>query len=106
MIPDGFDRELLRRITADNEPLAEELVDMLIADLPSQRTQLLEAQTHEELARVTHNLAGGAAYCGASHLKQHCIELENSLLQQGCHRDEQLQAVLDEIDYLLRRGGA
>lgn len=83
MIPIGFDKTVLLRVTAGDEALALEMVQLLMNDLPHQREQILAASargSRHELARLAHSLAGGAAYCGALELKRRCLELENCSL--------------------------
>ena len=105
MIPIGFDKTVLMRVTAGDEALALEMVELLMNDLPRQREQILAASargSRHELARLAHSLAGGAAYCGALELKRRCLELENCLL--GAHAFEvgrPENEVLDEIERLL-----
>jgi|GEM_PF-2474059 len=74
------DKVLARRISGDREALAEEMMALLIADLPRYRRQLNVAWQHhgaEQLAEISHRLGGGCRYCGAPQLAAACDKLEN-----------------------------
>ncbi|MDF3917623.1 response regulator [Salinicola salarius] len=74
------DKAQARRINGDREVLAEEMLALLIADLPRYRRELNAAWHHrdtEQLAEIAHQLGGGCCYCGALQLAAACETLES-----------------------------
>ena len=66
------------RFAAGDPQLAEELLEMLLSELPERQQKIagaLEAQDIDTIAAQAHKLAGGTAYCGVPALKQACDEL-------------------------------
>lgn len=74
------DKAQARRINGDREVLAEEMLVLLMADLPRYRRELNAAWQHrdtEQLAEIAHQLGGGCCYCGALQLAAACETLES-----------------------------
>lgn len=100
----GFDPDLLKRVTDGDRALADELVTMLIAELPQHRRDIAAAVAEADLARVarlTHKLSGGAAYCGATALKAASDALEvaasNNDVGSVLSRSEHLRKEIDRL---------
>lgn len=68
---------------ANNSPdLAENLLKMLVNDLPATQKNLMalyEQQDHENLRKEVHKLHGGCCYCGVPRLKAAAAALETAL---------------------------
>jgi len=76
--PPVIDRAAAIAIAGGQAALADELLEMLLAELPEQQGQIaagLAAGDLAEVAEVAHKLAGGAAYCGATALERAAREL-------------------------------
>lgn len=101
----GFDTATLLRITGGNTSLAEELVSMLLRELPTHRANIHHAYDAGDLhsiAEISHTLYGGSAYCGAMSLKSLSGKLET--LAKSGKKQSIGQAIADidaEIDRLL-----
>ena len=105
----GFDSEALIRITGGNTSLAEELIAMLLTELPAHKADLHNAHAEnnlEQVATVSHTLCGGAAYCGALRLKELSGTLEHAARAGDKNRiDAALVALDTEIEQLLASAG-
>ncbi len=101
----GFDSEALIRITGGNTSLAEELVNMLLNELPTRKADIHGALQEDDLDRlvaVSHTLCGGAAYCGALRLKDLSRILEEAANGGDKNRISTAVRELDtEIGHLL-----
>ena len=101
----GFDSETLMRVTGGDPTLAEELIDMLLSQLPEQHANIHRAFDEEDLktlAVVSHTICGGAAYAGALALRCYSGELEDAANTGEKMRIGTALAKLDqEIDRLL-----
>ncbi len=78
--------------------IADEMYQMLIKELNSQRPRLQslwDNQQHQELLQLVHKLNGSASYCGLTSLQKAAQTLETTLKQK------QLNQVSDELDKLL-----
>lgn len=107
--PAGFDSEALTRITGGNTSLAEELITMLLIELPDHKADLQSAHAEnnlEQVAAVSHTLCGGAAYCGALRLKELSRTLEDAARTGNENRiDTALIELETEIEQLLASAG-
>lgn len=66
------DPELRLRLAGGDRTLAEELLQMLVSELPNQRRNINQAfleHDEERLATEVHTLCGSAAYCGVPALE-------------------------------------
>ncbi len=82
-VPIDFNR--LKKLTDNNQPLANELLDMFVTELPSMKNAIHDAfkNNHlDELQRVIHKLHGSCCYCAANKLQRLAQEAE-SQLQRG-----------------------
>ena len=103
MIRPGFDSDTLMRITGGDLTLAEELIDMLLSELPGQRANLHRAFDEEDLktlASVSHTMCGGAAYAGALGLKTLSRELEAAA---NTGEKMRIGAAMTELDQEIER---
>ena len=101
----GFDTATLLRITGGNTSLAEELIGMLLHELPKHRAEIHRAYDAGDLVRLAehaHTLYGGCAYCGALSLKSLSGALEHLAKSDAQQHIKQAIAALDtEIDRVL-----
>jgi signal transduction histidine kinase/DNA-binding response OmpR family regulator len=77
----AIDRTSALRAAGARETLANELLGLLLADIRVQRARLVDAVGARDLAQaaeIAHNLAGGAAYCGALVLEEILRDLEET----------------------------
>jgi len=80
----AYDRALALHQVGGNEAIADELIGMMIAELPDQRAAMrtaLEAGRFEALREVVHRIHGSASCCGTPAIKQACQTLESALLR-------------------------
>ncbi len=76
------DTSLFSTITGGNIPLAYELLDLLVAQLPEQLNQInsfIEFKNFIDAKSLAHKIQGGASYCGAVSLKNSAADLEDAL---------------------------
>lgn len=98
--------QALQRV-AGNESLADELLAILIKELPEYRhsmQQELDKANKEELRKVIHKMHGGLRYVGApallevaSYTDQHLFELSDKQLK------EKISHIFDEIDRVIKK---
>ena len=77
-----IDFDLSLNLANQNKDLADELLQMLINDLPNTKDEsikLMDKQELENLKHVVHKLHGSCCYCGVPKLKQATNILESSL---------------------------
>ena len=95
------------RIAHGDATLAHEMLELLIADLPSQRTALQTAWEEGDWPRVqadVHRIVGSASCCGVPALKRAAEALENSL-QSGFTEEAEADAerLFEEMNRLIAR---
>ncbi|GHB08283.1 response regulator [Salinicola rhizosphaerae] len=103
------DRQASRKVTGDREALAEEMRNLLIAELPNSRRQLYAAwqrRDREALQNAVHQLHGGCRYCGVPQLTAACETLERFCQTAGADAGmstcrEPLRDVISACDRLL-----
>ena len=105
--PFVLDKNKALQIVSGNEALAEELLAMLVKELPGYKDSMqkeLDNGNKEELRKIVHKLHGGLRYVGApalleitSHTDQHLFELSDEQLR------ESLIQISDEIDRVLEK---
>jgi len=100
-----YNRQESIELAGGNETLADELLPMLINDLPAQRKNLLKTHASgnfTELKILIHKLHGGTKYCGVPALRHAASSLENIIdTRQTSQIDCAIQQVIDAIDELL-----
>jgi HPt (histidine-containing phosphotransfer) domain-containing protein len=100
-----YDRDKAVSIAGNNPSIADELLDLLIQELPLQLEYLRLAYAKGELEllrQTTHQLHGSASYCAASALKAATLELEVAIVEaQGDLIPKAFDQVLKEIHRLL-----
>lgn len=77
----AVDEDALHKLTGGNTRLAQELLDMLLTELPAHRKRIHEAYHQAEmdvLAVQAHTLRGAAAYCAATALQRASETLEQA----------------------------
>lgn len=100
-----IDKETALKLAGNNPQLADDLLSMLIQQLPNDLTNIEQAyqqSNYTELSQRLHKLRGGVAYCGLPRLKILLSEMEIQLKQNQTntfhHLFKQLQA---EVSLLL-----
>ncbi len=84
-VSDACPSALCNTITSDNRVLADELLDMLLAELPAQRQTMERAYLANDMLALqiqVHRLHGSASYCNVPQLKDSAAALESALLKQ------------------------
>ncbi len=101
--PPLLDQGLALRQAAGKPELAQEMLSLLLTQLPELQRLLAAADpsSGETLLAAIHKFAGGAAYCGIPRVQTHCHALEGAL-RQGLS-PEALEPELLELQDLLER---
>ena len=79
-----YDKQLALKSTGNNEALAKNFVEKLLAELDEQTPilqTLFDEKAYSALKELVHKLHGSAAYCGVPELKNAELTLENLLIQ-------------------------
>ncbi|MFW2373740.1 MAG: response regulator [Gammaproteobacteria bacterium] len=106
-----YDPDEATSLAGGNSQLAEELLGMLIKELPEHKSRI-ELARHEndisQLKQVTHKLHGATSYCGVPMLRIRARELENLIDTQQVddlddHYNDLLTAIDELIDYHQQR---
>ena len=102
-----LDKQLALKRSAGNEKLADDLLEMLVNELPNYKTNIknkLAEGNKEELRQIIHKLHGGLRYVGApaliaivSSTDYELFELKNAQLQQN------IEQIYFEIDRVLEQ---
>mgnify|MGYP001812257747 CR=1 FL=1 len=105
--PDGpvaYDRALALHQVGGNPAIADELIGMMMAELPSQKAAMSAAVTaadHQALRQLAHRIHGSASCCGTPAIKQASAALEAAILQgdqaQAPELHDALQAAIDGL---------
>lgn len=102
-----IDRDLALERAGGNAQLAAELFDMLVQELPQQRTAIesaLAASDYTALRHQVHKLNGSATYCGVPALKVAADSLETHLKRgETAYAASGVSAVVKEIERILRQ---
>jgi len=100
----AYDRALALHQVGGNPAIADELIGMMLAELPSQKTAMsvaFLAADHEVLRQVAHRVHGSASCCGTPAIKQASAALEAAILQgdltQLTELHENLQSAIDGL---------
>ncbi|MCW9047162.1 MAG: ATP-binding protein [Gammaproteobacteria bacterium] len=100
-----FNAKLGVDLAGGNEQLANELLPMLISELPAHRENLLKAKKEnitEDLKKHIHKLHGGTKYCGVPDLLASSANFEHIIdLKEYDKIDTGLERVINSIDNLL-----
>jgi HPt (histidine-containing phosphotransfer) domain-containing protein len=92
-----YDRNQAIGIAGDNPSIADELLSLMLQELPMQieRLELAYADGElEELRRIAHQLHGSASYCAACALKAATLDLEAAILES---RNDRVPAAFDRL---------
>lgn len=98
-----YDREASVRLAGGNEQIADDLLAMLLAELPQQQRGLQEAFREgnmEELGRIAHKLHGSTCYCGVPALRAAAARLDACAATAD---RETIAAALDQLDQEITR---
>ena len=102
-----IDTELGLSLANNKADLAENLLKMLVDELPATKKSLLaiyKQQDYEALHKEVHKLHGGCCYCGVPRLKTAAASLETAL-KNGNTESEKIaplfEALTFEIDQVL-----
>ena len=80
----AYDRALALHQVGGNPAIADELIGMMLAELPSQKSAMSVAfldADHQALRQVAHRVHGSASCCGTPAIKQASAALEAAILQ-------------------------
>ncbi|WP_426417301.1 ATP-binding protein [Aestuariirhabdus sp. LZHN29] len=92
------------RLAAGKEDLAEEMLQMLLDNLPQDRQQIEQQYSQgqlPELLETVHKLHGATRYCGVPLLRQACHEMESGL-KLNSHTDS-IELLRPPCEELLRQ---
>jgi len=101
-----YNRQQSIELAGGNERLANELLPMLVNDLPAQHEKIQQAYAKQDMSALkthVHKLHGGTQYCGVPALRQAAAKLEQvidqqqqQLLERGMRQlGKQIEALLD-----------
>lgn len=101
----SFDWQESLKLSNCNNALAEEILAMFAADLPTFKADILRAYQLNDLEKLSgfiHKLHGGCCYCGVPRLKQILIDMQNAINNHQFTQLSQLMNTFDlEIDQVL-----
>ncbi len=98
-----LDKNKALKVVAGNESLADELLAMLVKELPDYKRliqQQLDAGNKEEVRKVIHKLNGGLRYVGAPALLEITSDTDQYLFELS---NQQLTANILQIFYEIDR---
>lgn len=100
-----IDREASLKLAGNNQALADDLLALLIKNLPADLATIQAAYTahnEAELKKLLHKLRGGVAYCGLPRLKSILMSTEASIKDgKPENLGAQLKQLNDEVALLL-----
>ncbi|MCP4040454.1 MAG: hypothetical protein GY731_00665, partial [Gammaproteobacteria bacterium] len=103
-----YDREGALKVTGGKEDIADEMWNMLLAELPEYQERFADHNfraDRDKLREQAHKLRGAASYCGVSALAMAVGALEKSIKKDQDGDVELLVArVMEEIDRVLAVG--
>ncbi|MCW8955889.1 MAG: Hpt domain-containing protein, partial [Gammaproteobacteria bacterium] len=105
--PPIYDPDEASSLAGGNPQLANELLGMLIKELPEHKLKIEQARNETDmtqLKQVTHKLHGATSYCGVPMLRSRARDLENSIDNQlldklEAHYNDLITAIDELIDY-------
>jgi HPt (histidine-containing phosphotransfer) domain-containing protein len=100
-----YDRELALTQVGGNPKIADELLEMMLRELPGQRIAMagaVESGQLDQLRSIVHCVRGAASCCGTPGVAETSGALEYAL-KLGAESDipELLEALFDEIESLV-----
>lgn len=102
-----IDKDLALQRAGGNAQLAAELFNMLLQELPQQRSAIeaaLAAGDYPSLQHLVHKLNGSATYCGVPALKAAADSLESNLKRgETTHAASGVAIIIEEIERILRQ---
>ncbi len=100
-----YNRQQSIELAGGNESLANELLPMLVNDLPAQQEKIQQAYAKQDMSALkthVHKLHGGTQYCGVPALRDAAARLEQIIDRQQAQQLEPGMRQLDkQIDALL-----
>lgn len=104
-----YDRELALAQVGGNPNTADELLDMMLRELPAQRlamSKAVDAGQMDQLKAIVHRIRGAASCCGTPGIAETSSALEFAI-KLGADDDVPylLGALLDEIESLIEDQG-
>ncbi len=101
----AYDKTEGIQLAGGNEQLANELLTMLIKELPDHKQKLKTAKTNndlEQLKKHIHKLHGATSYCGVPLLRTAARDLEEAIDKKNFQNlDACYEQVIDRLDELL-----
>lgn len=94
-----IDWDLGTELADNKKDLAEEMLALLVKNLPTDMKEIKEAyqnRQYEELLKQVHKLHGAVCYCGVTRLKQAIATLEGALKQ---HKLDELNALFLNFEF-------
>ena len=85
-----YDKQSAITLAGGNQQLAEELLNMLVTELPQHKSNIEQAYKNmdfDELRNCVHKLHGGAKYCAANELTKSTGKLENLVIENKTRDD-------------------
>ena len=99
-----IDWSLSLKLANDNEELAKEMLSMLIATLPEEKSLIMDAVSKNDIATlkmVVHRLHGGCCYCGVPRLKTVVKNFETLLKTTNIINQQIYSELLTILDLML-----
>lgn len=100
----AIDWDLGIKLAGNKRAIAEEMIALLIKNLPHDLDQIKlakAASNNKELLRLIHKLHGALCYCGTPRLKQATIHLETALKNQIENIDDLFFIFEKEVNAIL-----
>ncbi len=100
-----YDEEEAVKLAGGNQQLAEELLGMLIKEIPGHRQRLMDAKRSDSLSDLKyaiHKLHGATSYCGIPQLRKYARQLEDFVDNRNIDElDKGFEQVIKAIEQLL-----
>ena len=90
------------RLAAGKADLAQDMLDMLLQNLPADRQAIeesLNAGDKQRLLESVHRLHGATRYCGVPELRRRCLQAETRL-KQNAPADTEIQQLFVAMEQL------
>lgn len=97
-----LDHEEGLRLAAGKADLAQDMLDMLLQNLPADRQAIeesLKAGDQQRLLESVHRLHGATRYCGVPELRRRCLQAETRL-KQNAPADTEIQQLFAAMERL------
>lgn len=104
MEPKVYDEQLSLELAGGNEDLAQQMLEMLLNELPSLQASMNDAFEEGDKAALydnVHKINGSTRYCGVPAVGQAANDLELLLKNEADELDKSLESLNKEIKRLL-----